>query len=79
MNFKHCNQNKLVLFPYSFEDLIPKNHPVRVVNGILEKLNIEPLLKGKAYSDRLEYKKNDGNIEIENYFLFLSDTNYPVF
>ena len=45
MNFKHYNQNQLVLFPYSFEDLIPHNHPVRIVNDILEKLNIEPLLK----------------------------------
>ena len=48
MNFKHYNQNQLVLFPYSFEDLIPENHPVRIVNDILEKVNIDPLLK--AYS-----------------------------
>ena len=48
MNFKHYNQNQLVLFPYSFEELIPENHPVRIVNDILEKVNIEPLLK--AYS-----------------------------
>ena len=48
MNFKHYNQNQLVLFPCSFEDLIPENHPVRIVNDILEKVNIDPLLK--AYS-----------------------------
>jgi transposase len=45
MDFKHYNQNQTVLFPYSFEDLIPENHPVRILNDILEKLNIEPLLK----------------------------------
>ena len=48
MNFKHYNQNQLVLFPYSFEELIPENHPVRIVNDILERINIDPLLK--AYS-----------------------------
>ncbi len=48
MNFKHYNQNQLVLFPYSFEELIPENHPVRIVNDILEKVSIDPLLK--AYS-----------------------------
>lgn len=48
MNFKHYNQNQLVLFPYSFDDLISENHPVRVVNDILDRINIDPLLK--AYS-----------------------------
>ena len=35
--------------------------------------------KSIQQSDRLEYEENEGHIEIENYFLFLSDTNYPVF
>ncbi|QIY85078.1 IS1182 family transposase [Chryseobacterium sp. NEB161] len=48
MNFKYYNQNQTVLFPYSFEELIPDNHPVRIVNDILERINIDPLLK--AYS-----------------------------
>ena len=29
--------------------------------------------------NRLEHEENDGNIETENYFLFLSGTNYPIF
>ena len=48
MNFKYYNQNQTVLFPYSVEELIPDNHPVRIVNDILERINIDPLLK--AYS-----------------------------
>ncbi len=48
MDFKYYNQNQTVLFPYSFEELIPNNHPVRIVNDILERINIAPLLK--AYS-----------------------------
>ncbi len=45
MNFKHYNQSQLFLFPPTFEDLIPESHPVRVVNDIIEKIKIEPLLK----------------------------------
>lgn len=45
MNFKAYNQSQLFLFPPTFEELIPKGHPVRVVNDIIERINIEPLLK----------------------------------
>ena len=45
MNFKDYNQSQLFLFPPTFEDLIPESHPVRVVNDIIEKIKIEPLLK----------------------------------
>jgi transposase len=48
MNFKHCNQRQITLLPYSFEDLISKKHPVRVVYQVVESINIQPLLK--AYS-----------------------------
>lgn len=59
MNFKHYNQNQLVLFPYSFQDLILEHHPVRIVNDILDRVNIKPLLK--AYSKLSHYQaKNKG-------------------
>jgi transposase len=48
MNFKHYNQQQTTLLPYSFDDFIPETHPVRVVNRIVESINIQPLLK--AYS-----------------------------
>lgn len=48
MSFKHYNQQQTILLPYSFDDLIPEKHPVRVVDQIVESLNIQPLLK--AYS-----------------------------
>lgn len=44
MGFRHYNQNQLVLFPHTFEDLISKDHPVRVVNEVLEKVNLSKLL-----------------------------------
>jgi len=48
MNFKHYNQQQTILLPYSFNDLIPEKHPVRVVDQVVESTNIQPLLK--AYS-----------------------------
>ena len=48
MKFKHYNQQQTILLPYSFDDLIPEKHPVRIVDQIVESINIQPLLK--AYS-----------------------------
>lgn len=48
-NFKEYNQQKNWLFPPSIEELIPENHPVRVVTGVIEQLDTEPLVK--AYSN----------------------------
>jgi transposase len=48
MRFKHYNQQQTILLPYSFDDLIPEKHPVRIVDQVVESINIQPLLK--AYS-----------------------------
>jgi transposase len=48
MRFKDYNQNQTMLLPYSFDDLIPEKHPVRVIDQVVDSLNIQPLLK--AYS-----------------------------
>lgn len=48
MRFKHYNQQQTILLPYSFDDLISEKHPVRIVDHIVESINIQPLLK--AYS-----------------------------
>lgn len=45
MNFKDYNQHQLFLFPPTFEDLIPEHHPVRIVNDVIDKIKIDPLLK----------------------------------
>lgn len=47
-NFQDYNQQQNWLFPPSIEELIPKNHPVRVVNGVIEQLNLDLLIE--AYS-----------------------------
>jgi len=43
--FKHYNQQQALAIPPTLEELIPESHPVRVVNEVINKLNIEPLLK----------------------------------
>jgi transposase len=43
--FKPYNQQQILAIPPTLEELIPKGHPVRTVNEIVTKLDIEPLLK----------------------------------
>ena len=42
--FKPYNQDQLNILPPSLEELIPKNHLVRAVDKIVEKMKIDPLL-----------------------------------
>ncbi|MEI8033728.1 MAG: IS1182 family transposase [Chlorobiaceae bacterium] len=42
--FKDYNQNQLMLIPPSLEDLIKPGHPVRVVNDIINRLDLAPLI-----------------------------------
>ena len=46
--FKAYLQNEALLLPPSLEELIPANHPVRVVNAVINQINLQPLLS--AYS-----------------------------
>ena len=43
--FKPYQQNQMYLLPPSIEEMIEENHPVRIVNKVIEKINIKPLLK----------------------------------
>lgn len=43
--FKPYNQQQILAIPPTLEELIPQGHPVRTVNEIINKLNMEPLLK----------------------------------
>jgi len=44
-NFQVYNQQQNWLFPPSIEELIPPNHPVRIVNGIIEQLDLKLLIE----------------------------------
>ena len=43
-NFQTYNQQQNWLFPPSIEELIPQNHPVRIVNGVIEQLDLSLLI-----------------------------------
>jgi transposase len=43
--FKAYTQTQVMLLPPSLDELIAAEHPVRIVNQVLEKIDIEPLLK----------------------------------
>jgi len=43
--FKDYTPNQIKLLPQSLEERIDKNHPVRIVNQVVDKINIDPLLK----------------------------------
>jgi transposase len=43
--FKAYQQNQMYLIPPSIEEMIKENHPVRIVNQVIEKINIKPLLR----------------------------------
>lgn len=47
MNYriKEYQQSQNWLFPPSIEELIPSDHPVRIVNNIVEKIDLKPLLE----------------------------------
>jgi transposase len=42
--FKQNNQNQQALFPVSFEALIPADHPVRLLNRVIDKLDISDII-----------------------------------
>lgn len=44
IKFKDYNQQQNWLFPPSIEELIPQDHPVRVVNGVIEQLDLSLLV-----------------------------------
>lgn len=44
--FKSYNQNEGSLFPLYLSDLIPANHPARVVNEVVERMDIGEILRG---------------------------------
>ena len=62
IQFKSDNQNQSVLFPSRLDENIPAIHPVRIVNEIVDKLDIRDLLseyKGggtSAYHPRMLLK-----------------------
>ena len=53
--FQEYNQQQNWLFPPSIEELIPKDHPVRIVNGVIEQLDLKLLTEVYAKERRPSY------------------------
>ena len=45
IKFKPYQQNQLMVFPPTYEDLIDANHPVRIVSKVIDDIDLDPLLK----------------------------------
>ncbi len=43
--FKNYTPNQIMLLPPSLEELIEANHPVRIVNQVIDNINLDPLLR----------------------------------
>lgn len=54
-NFQSYNQQQNWLFPPSIEELIPEEHPVRVVNGIIEQLDLKLLIEEYSKEGKPSY------------------------
>lgn len=46
VRFKESTSQQVVLFPANIGDSIPANHPVRIVNQVVDNLNIDDILSG---------------------------------
>lgn len=44
IRFKELTAHQVVLFPASIGDKIPSSHPVRIVNQIVDQLNIDDII-----------------------------------
>lgn len=54
-NFQSYNQQQNWLFPPSIEELIPKDHPVRIVNGVIEQLDLRLLIEEYSKEGKPSY------------------------
>ena len=41
--YKDYNQNESLLFPPTLGELVPKSHPVRIVNAVIDRLDISSI------------------------------------
>jgi len=45
IKFKPYHQNQLMVFPPTFDEMIEPGHPVRVVNKIIDEIDLDPILR----------------------------------
>jgi transposase len=45
ITFKTYQQNQMMALPPTLDELIPMNHPVRVVNQVIDEINLDPIIR----------------------------------
>ncbi len=55
IKFKDYNQQESWLFPPLIEELIPQDHPVRIVNGVIEQLDLRLLVDEYSHEGKPGY------------------------
>ena len=45
VSFKHYDPGQMALLPEALDDLVPADHPVRVVNEVIDRVDIAPLIE----------------------------------
>ncbi|EHO05151.1 IS1182 family transposase [Myroides odoratimimus] len=53
--FKYYAQNQMSLIPHSLDDFIPKLHPVRIINTVIDKLDLESLYDSYSKCGGISY------------------------
>lgn len=53
--FKPYHQHQIMMLPPSLEELVSAGHPVRVVNEVINKINIEPLISAYQHKGTSSY------------------------
>ena len=61
--FKNYVTNQPFLLPPSLDELIPLNHPVRVVNSVIDQIDLSKLLKMYKLLSYIDDKNNIKNSE----------------
>jgi len=55
IRFKSYSPNQAMLLPPSLDEMIPSNHPVRVVNRVVDQIDIRPLIRTYKGGGRSSY------------------------
>ena len=45
IKFKEYAQNQVMLIPPTLDEMIAENHPVRIVNQVIDRIDIDPLIE----------------------------------
>ena len=62
---KSDNQNQIMLFPPSLDELIPSNHVVRIVSAVIDRLDISGRLNNAVKDSRYVILSNTEDITFD--------------